>query len=124
MAFEALAGIRERITVRRVQRRRQHSSVFSQLRQFIVHKAARAAILVAWVDPRNTSRTCPRCGLIDKRNRPTQAAVRCVGCGFAGLADTIAAGNIARRAAVTRPHLGSAPQQAPASSVLTLGQGR
>ncbi|MCY0880055.1 MAG: zinc ribbon domain-containing protein [Firmicutes bacterium] len=55
------------------------------------------------VDPRNISRPCPHWGLIQKCNRPKQAAFRCIGCGFAGPADTIAAGNIARRAAVNPP---------------------
>ena len=117
IALEDLAGIRDRITVRRAQRRRQHSWAFYQLRAFIVYKAALAGVPVVLVDPRNTSRTCPRCGLIDKRNRPTQAAFRCIGCGFAGPADTIAAGNIARRAAVNRPDAGSL-FEAPASSAL------
>ena len=118
MALEDVTGIRDRITVRRAQRRRQHSWAFSQLRQFIGYKAALAGVPVALVDPRNTSRTCPRCGLIDKRNRPNQASFRCIGCGFAGPADTIAAGNIARRAAVNQPHAGSVSRQAPASSAL------
>ena len=118
IGLEDLTGIRDRITVRRAQRRRQHSWAFSQLRQFIVYKAALAGVPVILVDPRNTSRTCPRCGLIDKRNRPTQSSFRCIGCGFAGPADTIAAGNIARRAAVNRPHAGSAFRQTLASSAL------
>ncbi|MCY0899467.1 MAG: zinc ribbon domain-containing protein [Firmicutes bacterium] len=52
----------------------------------------------------NTSRTCPQCGLIDPRNRPDPAHFPCISCGFAGPADPIAAGNIARRAAVNPPH--------------------
>jgi IS605 OrfB family transposase len=104
MALEDLTGIRDRMTVKRPQRRRQHSWAFHQLRSFIEYKARLAGVPVLFVDPRNTSRTCPQCGLIDKRNRPTQASFRCIGCGFAGPADTIAAGNIARRAAVNQPN--------------------
>ena len=118
IALEDLTGIRDRITVKKAQRRRQHSWAFYQLRQFILYKAKLAGVPVVLVDPRNTSRTCPHCGLIDKRNRPNQASFRCIGCGFAGPADTIAAGNIARRAAVNRPDAGPAPEQVPASSVL------
>ena len=118
IALEDLQGIRDRITVRRPQRRRHHSWAFAQLRTFIEYKAKLAGVPVVLVDPRNTSRTCPHCGLIDKRNRPNQASFRCIGCGFAGPADTIAAGNIARRAAVNRPDAGSALGQAPASSAL------
>ncbi len=80
--------------------------------------AALRGIPVVLVDPRNTSRSCPECGMIDKRNRPNQASFRCIGCGFASPADTIAAGNIARRADVNPPDAGSAPKQAPASSAL------
>lgn len=117
MALEDLTGIRDRITVRRAQRRRQHSWSFHRLRSFIEYQARWAGVPVAFVDPRNTSRTCPPCGLIDKRNRPDQAHFRCIGCGFAGPADTIAAGNIARRAAVNQPHAGSL-SETPASSAL------
>jgi IS605 OrfB family transposase len=115
IALEDFSGIRDRMTVKKAQRRRQHSWAFYQLRTFIQYKAALSGVPVVLVDPRNTSRTCPRCGLIDKRNRPNQASFRCVRCGFAGPADTIAAGNIARRAVVNRPDAGSAAEQAPAS---------
>jgi IS605 OrfB family transposase len=118
IALEDLTGIRNRTTVRKAQRRVQHSWAFYQLRSFIQYKARWAGVPVVVVDPRNTSRTCPHCGLIDKRNRPTQAFFRCIGCGFAGPADTLAAGNIARRAAVNQPDAGSAAEQAPASSAL------
>jgi IS605 OrfB family transposase len=118
IALENLAGIRDRITVKTAQRRVQHSWAFYQLRSLIQDKARLARVPVLLVDPRNTSRTCPNCGVIDKRNRPDQAHLRCMGCGFAGPADTIAAGNIARLAAVNQPNAGSTIQQIPASPVL------
>jgi len=59
--------------------------------------AERAGVPVVEVDPRNTSRECPECGHIDKRNRRTQAAFRCRGCGHTGHADCVAAENIRRR---------------------------
>lgn len=104
IALEDLKGIRERVTVRKAQRRVQHSWAFHQLRSFIEHKARLAGVPVVLVDPRNTSRTCPVCGCVDKRNRPNQAHFRCVSCGFAGPADTIAAVNIRGRAVVMQPH--------------------
>lgn len=104
IALEDLTGIRDRITVRKAQRRTQHSWAFSDLRAKIEYKARLAGIPVILVDPRNTSRTCPMCGLIDKRNRPSQSLFSCISCGFAGPADVIAAGNIARRARVMVPH--------------------
>lgn len=104
IALENLQGIRERITVRKAQRRVQHSWAFSQLRCFIEYKARLAGVPVVMVDPRNTSRKCPICGHIDKVNRPTRDLFQCVSCGFAGPADTIAAENI-RRVAVNQPNV-------------------
>lgn len=98
IALEELGGIRERITVRRRQRSRFSNWAFAQLRAFIEYKAKLAGIPVFMVDPRNSSRTCPACGHVDKHNRPNQSTFSCVSCGFAGLADTIAALNIRARA--------------------------
>ena len=66
-----------------------------------------AGIPVVLVNPRNTSRTCPSCGCIDKRNRLNQSTFSCIRCGLAGLADAIAAVNI-RRGAVDRPDISAA----------------
>jgi len=99
IALENLTGIRQRITVSHGQRATWHSWSFYQLRQFLTYKARLAGVPLVLVDPRNTSRTCPACGCINKKNRPTQSQFLCTQCGFAGLADYIAAGNIARRAA-------------------------
>lgn len=104
IALEELTGIRERVTVRRHQRATLHSWSFSQLRQCIEYKARLAGVPVVLVDPRNTSRTCPVCGCVDKRNRPSQSKFSCTSCGYAGFADYIAAENI-RRAAVNRPNV-------------------
>lgn len=101
------------------QRGRHHSWGFYQLRQFIEYKAAIAGIPVVAVDPRHTSQTCPRCGAVDKRNRATRDRFSCVQCGFAGLADHIAAINIAARAVVNLPIVS---EHEPLSSVLLQGQ--
>ena len=103
IALEDLGGIRERVTFRRKQRAAFHSWSFYQLRSFVIYKAKRTGIPVFLVDPRNTSRTCSSCGHIDKANRPSQSQFSCMVCGFAGLADHIAAVNIGRRAAVNPP---------------------
>jgi putative transposase len=103
IALEDLQGIRSRITVRRSQRATLHSWAFYQLRTFVEYKARRVGIPVILVDPRNTSRTCPVCGHVDKANRPNQSTFSCVFCGFAGLADHIAAINIGRRDVVNQP---------------------
>ena len=61
IALEDLKGIRDRVTVRKSQRRQHHSWAFYQLRQFIQYKAVLAGVKLVFVDPRNTSRTCPLC---------------------------------------------------------------
>lgn len=98
IAVEDLTGIRDRVTVRQPQRRAHSSWAFSQLRLFIAYKAALVGVPVAAIDPRNTSRTCPECGCVDKRNRPSRDRFECIQCGHAGPSDTTAARNIAGRA--------------------------
>ncbi|ABA58658.1 Transposase, IS605 OrfB [Nitrosococcus oceani ATCC 19707] len=103
IGLENLKHIRARVKANKAQRKRLHNWGFAQLRAFIEYKAKRAGVPVVIVDPRNTSRECPACGRIDKANRPTQSEFRCVECGHSNHADHNAAGNIARRAAVTQP---------------------
>jgi putative transposase len=105
LALEDLSGIRERTTVRHEHRSVRHSWAFFQLRQYITYKAAWAGVPVHLVDPRNTSRTCSRCGHCEKANRKSQAEFLCQRCDFATNADENAAINISRKewAAVNRP---------------------
>lgn len=110
IALEQLKHIRTRVRARKSQRTVLHSWSFFQLLAFVTYKARLAGVPVALVDPRNTSRTCPTCGHIDKANRPAQAVFRCTSCGCAGHADVIAAENIRvlGRAAVMQPHVSEA----------------
>ncbi|WP_205743392.1 RNA-guided endonuclease TnpB family protein [Geobacter sp. FeAm09] len=108
IALEDLTHIRSRITARRSQRATLHSWSFGQLRAFIMYKAEVLGIPVSLVDPRNTSRECPTCGHTAKENRKSQSKFLCTSCGHAGVADVIAAGNIARRAEVSRPNVAKA----------------
>ena len=105
IALEDLKGIRSRTVVRKSQRRQHHSWGFYQLRNFIEYKAQLIGVLVKLVDPRNTSRTCPECGCIDKHNRKTQSVFSCVNCGFSSIADYIAAVNISRGVSVNMPNV-------------------
>jgi putative transposase len=98
IALENLQGIRRRVTARKRQRATLHSWAFFQLRQVVTYKARRAGLPVVLVDPRNTSRTCPRCGCIDQKNRATQSQFLCITCGYAAHADCNAAENIRRAA--------------------------
>ncbi len=105
IALEDLTGITLRVTVTRSRRRTLHSWSFDQLRQFILYKATRRGVPWELVDPKNTSRTCPACGYVDKKNRLRQDLFLCLQCGCAGLADHFAAVTISRRAAVNRPYV-------------------
>ena len=111
-ALEDLKGIRTRVRARRPQRAQLHRWSFFQLRAFLAYKAQRDGIPVVLVHPRNTSRRCPACGHTATANRPNQATFRCVSCGGAGHADTIAAENIRvlGRAAVMQPHVSETAQ--------------
>jgi IS605 OrfB family transposase len=122
IAVENLTHIRTRVRARRSQRVTHHSWSFAQLHAFIAYKALRVGVPVHRVDPRNTSRTCPKCGHIAKGNRKTQSSFVYLSCGFAGLADRIAAENIRvlGGALVTAPYcsdagtaLPGAPEQSP-----------
>jgi transposase len=74
---------------------------FSELRGFIEYKAKMAGVPVVAVDPRNTSRTCPECGHIDKGNRLVRGVFLCLQCDHFDHADIVGAINIACAAKVT-----------------------
>lgn len=104
IALENLKGIRSRITARsNAQRGKLSSWSFGQLRGFIEYKAKLQGVSVVLVDPRYTSQECPQCGHIDKKNR-NRGNFKCVMCGFAGYADTVASTNIRRRALRNEPN--------------------
>jgi IS605 OrfB family transposase len=105
LVLEDLTHIRSRMTVRKAQRSKQHNWSFRQLREFLIYKAKRVGIALLCVDPRNSSRTCRRCGYVDKKNRKSQADFSCLRCGHTANADLNAARNLATRGAVTRPDL-------------------
>jgi len=103
IALEELKGIRERARVRRRQRSRHHSWAFHQLRCFVSYKARLAGVPVQPVNSSYTSQTCPLCGHCDRSNRRSRDWFACSVCGFAGLADHVAAMVIAARADVNPP---------------------
>ncbi len=95
LAFERLDGIRHSKRYNRM----VATWAFRQLVDFVLYKAERAGVRVIFVDPRKTSRTCPRCGHATRANRPEQSHFRCVACGYQGNADVVASLNIAGVAA-------------------------
>lgn len=109
IALEDLKHIQTRVRARKQQRPVLKSWAFHQLQRFVLYKARLRGVPVHFVDPRNTSRTCPACGHCAKENRRTQAQFLCTSCGYAGNADVIAAVNIGRRAVVSPPYCSDAP---------------
>jgi IS605 OrfB family transposase len=98
IALEDLTGMRTRTTVRRRQRARHANWSFAHLRHCLTYKARLSGVVLVLVDPRNSSRTCCRCGCIDKANRRSQSSFLCVQCGYAAGADHNAAQVIRHRA--------------------------
>jgi IS605 OrfB family transposase len=96
IAMEDLSGIRDRAepTVSRRFRRQLGNWGFAQLLSFVEYKAELAGVPVIKVDPRDSSRTCNRCGHCEKGNRPDQATFRCKHCGHSTNADLNAALNL------------------------------
>lgn len=105
IALEDLTGIRERVTVKKAQRRQHSAWSFHDLRSKIEYKAQLYGVHFVVVDPRNTSKGCSACGCIDSRNRPNQVTFLCVSCGHSANADTNAALNIRGRATVNWPNV-------------------
>jgi putative transposase len=100
IGLEDLAGIRQRTRFRKSQRDKMSKWSFAELRGFIEYKAKLAGVPVIPVNPRNTSRTCPKCGHIDEGNRLTRGMFLCRSCGYFDHADVVGATNIACAAKV------------------------
>ena len=100
IAVEELTSIRKRIRFRKAQRDRMSKWSFAELRGFTEYKAKLAGVPVIAVDPRNTSRTCPECGHIDRGNRLVRGIFLCRQCGHFDHADVVGAINIASAAKV------------------------
>jgi putative transposase len=104
LALEDLTHIRTRVTVRRKQRDQLHSWGFADLRAKVTYKAERSGVPLEFVDARYTSQQCSCCGHTSRANRPRQSVFQCESCGHQAHADTNAAVNIGRRAAVKPPY--------------------
>ena len=63
-----------------------------QLQQYTAYKTQ-----VVTIPAPHTSQQCPRCGHVDKANRPKRDLFRCVACGLSGHADIVAAQSIRGR---------------------------
>lgn len=103
ISLEDLKGFNGRRTVRKSQREQFGKWSFDELGKFIAYKAKLAGIPVVYINPRDTSRTCSRCGHIAKGNRKSQSEFICQKCGYVIHADLNGSINIALRADVTQP---------------------
>lgn len=68
--------------------------VFAGLRSV----ARQRGVTVRYVNKAWTSLTCPKCGYVDRANRPEQNAFYCIACDFSGQADIVAALNLSGKA--------------------------
>ena len=110
LAVENLTGIRERANGFAAEMRWLMGNwAFSQLKQFVLYKAADVGLAVYQIDPRNTSRTCSVCGHCEKANRKSQVRFLCLKCGFQTNADFNAACNIAVKGLETRGEIVTRP---------------
>jgi IS605 OrfB family transposase len=98
VGVENLQGIRARVQVRQEQRRTHSSWAFGQFTAFLAYKCADRGVPFVLLDPRDTSKTCSRCGHCEKANRHSQSSFLCRRCGFAAHADWNGAENIRQRA--------------------------
>jgi putative transposase len=67
-----------------------------EFRRQLDYKLAWSGGWLIAVPPRNTSRTCPRCGSVSADNRQTQSLFKCVKCDFEQNADLVGAINVLR----------------------------
>ena len=97
IAMEKLTGIREDFKKGKKLNRRFHSLPFRKLQKMVEYKAKIQGIKVVYIDPKNTSKTCHRCGYVA---HVEGREYRCPQCGLKYNRDLNASINIAR--ALTR----------------------
>ncbi|HZF39021.1 MAG TPA: transposase [Blastocatellia bacterium] len=94
IAIEDLEGIRNRTRFRKKQRDPMSKWAFAELRGYIEYKAALCGVKVQPVNPRDTSKRCPECNHVSKKNRIRRDVFLCDECGYFDHADIVGAKNI------------------------------
>ena len=94
--LEDLTGIRSATeTVCKKNRYYQVSWAFYQLRSMVEYKARKSGHACIAVDPKNTSRACPKCGFTSKKNRNNKKHLfTCQSCNYKSNDDRVGAMNI------------------------------
>lgn len=94
--LEDLTGIRSATeTVRKKNRYHQVSWAFHQLRTMVEYKAKKNGHMTIAVDPKNTSRACPKCGFTSKKNRNNKKHLfSCCSCAYSSNDDRVGAMNV------------------------------
>jgi IS605 OrfB family transposase len=96
IVMEKLDGIRENMNGSAKLNRRLHAWSFRKIQTYIEYKANLERMAVVYIEPRDTSKKCHRCGHVTQANRE----FRCRKCGLRYNRDLNAAINIAH--ALTR----------------------
>ena len=96
--MERLNGIREEMNSSAKLNRRLHAWSFRKLQQYIEYKANLEGIPVVYVNPKNTSKRCHRCGHVARKVEGRE--FKCLKCGLVYNRDLNSAINIAH--ALTR----------------------
>jgi IS605 OrfB family transposase len=100
IVIEDLKHIRDRCGIRGKAHKKHRAKVgrwsFKRLENLIRYYAQLKGVYVEVVSPKNTSRMCSKCGVVDKKNRRSRSIYHC-SCGLRLNADLNAARNIANR---------------------------
>ena len=92
--MEKLTNIREKIRYGRRMNRRLHSMPFRKIQFYITYKSIEQGLKPEFVEAKNTSKTCPTCGEL---NKPNGHVFKCRRCGFQADRHLTAAWNIAAK---------------------------
>jgi putative transposase len=120
IVVENLTEIRTNSKRRSKEQRRQfHQWSFARQRELLTYKAEAKGCRVVGIDPRNTSKTCSKCGHLHRSNRKSQSEFRCRSCGYQLNADLNGARNIAQKYLANSgiPVVGGRPVNPPIVSV-------
>jgi putative transposase len=98
--MEELKDIRKRIKYDRRMNRRLHSIPFRKIQSTIYYKSIERGYKPETVEAKNTSKTCPICGEI---NKPNGHVFKCSRCGLQADRHLVAAWNIAAKHPMCRP---------------------